>query len=149
MIEKVIQFLAGFKFASILLLLLALLTFFGTLEQVDYGLHLTIHKYFTWKNFIVRPDLDINGKVVPIPPLPGAYWVSALLFINMLLGGIIKLRKNWKKAGIFLSHLGILLLLLGGFVTHHYSRRGNMALYEGETSNVAQAYHDHVIEFGL
>ena len=143
--KRVFDFLSGFKLASALLLLLLLLTLFGTLEQVDHGLHQTIHKYFTWKNFIVLPDLTINGKLVPIP-LPGAYWVSVLLFVNMLLGGVIKMRKGWTKIGVTVSHFGILLLLLGGFVTHHFSQRGNMALYEGETSDYAQSYHDHVIE---
>lgn len=144
-LDKVIQFLASFRLASILLLLLMALTWFGTLEQVDHGLYNTIQKYFTWKNFIVLPDITINGKLLPIP-LPGAYWVSALLFFNMLLGGVIKMKKTPKKAGIFISHLGILLLLLGGFVTHHFSKRGNMALYEGETADYAQSYHDHSIE---
>jgi len=146
--EKVIKFLAGFRLASVLLLLLMVLTFFGTWEQTTAGLYATIQKYFTWKNFVVIPDIYINGKLLPIP-LPGAYWVSALLFVNMLLGGVIKMRKGWKKSGILVSHLGILILLLGGFVTHHFSQRGNMALYEGETSNFAQAYHDHSIEIAL
>ena len=146
--KAALNFLASLKLASVLLLLLMVLTFFGTLEQVDYGLHATIQKYFTWKNFIVIPDIRINGKLLPIP-LPGAYWVSALMFVNMLLGGVIRMKQNWKKAGIIVSHFGILFLLLGGFVTHHYSQRGNMALYEGETSDYAQSYHDYDIEIAL
>ncbi len=145
-IQRIFQFLTGLRLASILLLLLMALTWFGTLEQVDHGLHATIHKYFTWKNFIVFPDITINGKLVPIP-LPGAYWVSALLFINMLLGGVLKIRKGAKQIGVIIAHVGVLVMLLGGFVTHHFSQRGNMALYEGETSNFAQSYHDFVIEF--
>ena len=146
--EKFINFLAGFRLASVLLILLLLLTFFGTIEQVDHGLYATINKYFTWQNVIVLPDLTINGKLVPIP-LPGAYWVCVALFFNMFLGGVLKIRKSWKNSFVVISHFGILFLLVGGFVTHHYSSRGNMALYEGEASDYAQHYHDHSIEVSL
>lgn len=143
--NKIISFLAGFKLASILLILLLLLTFFGTLEQVDYGLYPTIQKYFSWESFIVFPELRINGKLVPLP-LPGAYYVSSLLFVNMLLGGVIKIRKNWKTVFVTTAHIGVLFLILGEGITKGFEQRGNMALYEGESSNYAQAYHDHSIE---
>ena len=143
--ERIIKFLSGFRLASALLLLLLILTWLGTLEQVEHGLYQTIQKYFTWKSFIVIPDITINGKLLPIP-LPGANWVGALLFINMFLGGIIRIRKNWKKAGVIIAHFGIIFLLVSGAVTQLFSQRGNMALYEGETSDYAQAYHNHAIE---
>ncbi len=146
--KTLFNFLTSLRLASVLLLLLMVLTFFGTIEQVDHGLYATINKYFTWKNYIVLPDIRINGKLLPIP-LPGAYWVCVLLFINMFMGGIVRIRKGWKKAGIIVSHFGILLMLLGGFVTHHFSERGYMSLYEGETSNFVQSYHDHSIEISL
>lgn len=141
--KKFVDFLAGFKLASTLLLLLLVLTWLATLEQVDYGLYPTLQKYFTWKNFYVLPH--INEKTVWIP-LPGANWVAGLLFINMFLGGLLKIRKNWRKSGIVLSHFGILFLLVSGGVSQLWEKRGNMALYEGETSNFAQAYHDHSLE---
>ena len=143
--KKIIDFLSSLKLAAMLLLMLMLLTWFGTIEQVDYGLYATIQKYFTWKNIIVFPDVTINGKLIPIP-LPGAYWVGALLFLNMLLGGLFRIRKGWRHSGILISHFGILMLLFGAFITHHFSQRGSMRLYEGQTSNYAESYHDHVIE---
>ncbi len=146
--EKIIKFLTSFKLACVLLLLLFLHTWFMTLEQVDNGLYASSLKYFSWKSLYVIPDFRINGKLLPII-LPGAYWVCVALFINMLAGGVIKIRKGWKKIGVIISHFGILLLLLGGFITHHFETRGNMALYEDESSNFAQHYHDHSIEISL
>jgi len=147
--EKVIKFLAGFKLASALLLILLVLTYLGTIEQTYNGIYGTINKYFTWKNFIVVPDLLINEKKFYLPPLPGAYWVCVLLFFNMLLGGILRIRKNWRNVFVVISHFGILFLLVGGFVGHHFSNGGYMLLYENETGNYVKHYHHHSIEVAL
>jgi hypothetical protein len=139
----VYDFLSGFHVATATLLLLLVLTWLATLEQIDAGLYPTLNKYFSWKSPYLIPEL--NGKVVPII-LPGGYYVSALLLLNMTLGGIIRIRKGWKQAGNLISHFGIVFMLLGGGVAHHFSERGNMAIYEGETSNVAEDFHEYVVE---
>lgn len=143
--------LSGFGLATILLLLLGLLTWFATLEQIDHGLYPTLNKYFHWKSLFLLPELKFGEgakeKWVTIPlPLPGGYWVSALLLLNMTLGGVIRIRKGWKHVGNLISHFGIIFLLIGGGVAHHYSERGNMAISEGQTSDVAEDYFEYVVE---
>jgi hypothetical protein len=100
-------------------------------------------KYFSPSTFFIRPLY--NGYNLPLF-LPNAYWVGMLFFLNLLLGTIFRARWRWATAGILISHGGILFLLVGAFVTQHWSVRGNMAITEGETSDVAQHYFDHVIE---
>jgi hypothetical protein len=139
----VIEFLSGLKLAGALILLLGLLTWLGTLEQVDQGLYLVKKKYFSQETFFILPEL--NGKTVPLP-LPNAYWVGMLFFVNLVLGTLLRVRRGWKTVGVLISHFGMLFLLFGAFVTQHYSVRGNMALSEGETSDVAESYFDYVIE---
>jgi len=141
--RRVFEFFSGFGLAVTLLILLLLLTWLGTLEQVESGLFLTSKKYFDSSAFFLVPEL--NGKRLPVV-LPGVYWVSALLFINLFLGGIVRMRKGWRVAGVLISHCGILLMLAGAFVTQLLEVRGNMAISEGETSNVAEHYFDYVIE---
>jgi hypothetical protein len=141
--RRVFEFFSGFGLATVLLTLLLLLTWLGTLEQVENGLFLTAKKYFDSNAFFLVPEL--NGKRLPIV-LPGVYWVSALLFINLFLGGIVRMRKGWRVAGVLISHCGILFMLVGAFVTHRWEVRGNMAISEGQTSNVAEHYFDYVIE---
>ncbi|MDE0835810.1 MAG: cytochrome c biogenesis protein ResB [Akkermansiaceae bacterium] len=145
--RKVYDFLSGFHLATVTLLLLLLLTWLATLEQIDHGLYPTLNKYFSWKSWYLIPDMvpEINGKKLPIF-LPGGYYVCALLLVNMILGGIIRIRKGPKQIGNLISHFGIIFMLLGGGVAHHFSERGNMAVSEGETSNVAEDYHEYVIE---
>jgi ResB-like family len=140
---KVFDVLSGFGLATVTLLLLGLLTWLATLEQIDNGLYPTLEKYFDWKSPFLLPE--INGMTIPLP-LPGGYWVCAVLLVNLILGGIIRIRKGWNHVGNLISHFGIILLLVGGGVTHHYSERGNMAIGEGEASNVAEDYLEYVVE---
>lgn len=140
---RTVDVLSGFGLATITLLLLGVLTWFATLEQIDNGLYPTLTKYFHWKALFLIPE--VNGKMVPLP-LPGGYWVSALLLVNMILGGIIRIRKGWRHYGNLIAHFGIVFMLLGGGVAHHFSERGNMAIGEGESSNTAEDYFEYVVE---
>lgn len=140
---RVIDILAGFGLATVLLILLGLLTWFATLEQIDNGLHATLRKYFDWRSFVLLPE--INRKTVPLP-LPGGYWVGALLFLNLLLGGVIRIRKGWKHIGNLISHLGILLMLAAGGVAHHFSERGFMQVWPDESSDCAEDYYEFAVE---
>ena len=142
---RIFDVLSGFGLATITLLLLGVLTWFATLEQVDNGLYPTLNKYFAtdWRAIFLLPE--INGKTVWLP-LPGGYWVCAVLLVNLILGGIIRIRKGWRHAGNIVSHFGIILMLVGAGVTYHFSERGNMAVGEGESSNVAEDYFEYVVE---
>jgi hypothetical protein len=140
---RIFDVLSGFGLATILLILLGLLTWFATLEQVELGLYPTLNKYFDWKSVFLLPE--IKGKMVPLP-LPGGYWVGVVLLINLTLGGIIRIRKGWRHAGNIIAHFGIIFMLVGGGVAHHFSERGNMPVGEGEASNTAEDYFEYVVE---
>ena len=55
---KIFDVLSGFGLATVTLLLLGLLTWFATLEQVDNGLYPTLNKYFAtdWKSIFLLPE---------------------------------------------------------------------------------------------
>ncbi len=140
---KIFNYLTSLSFALVILSLLFLLTWLSTLEQVEQGLFEVSKKYFSKDTVFFFPELD--GKTLYIP-LPNAYWVCVLLFINQLLGGIIKIRKGWKNIGVIISHSGILVLMIGAFITAEFEKRGNLLLYEGESSSLASSYFDYSIE---
>lgn len=153
-VMRVINFLSSLGLATVLLVILGILTWLATLEQIHNGLYPTLRKYFDYRALYVLPDIvapdtkwypRINGNPVTIP-LPGGYYVCALLTLNLLLGGILRIRKGWKQAGVLIAHFGIIFMLIGGGVTDHFSRRGNMAIEEGRTSDVAQDYFEWVVE---
>jgi len=147
--QQVFAFFAGFPLAVALMLILLLQTWLATLEQVDYGLYATLRKYFDPKAWYILGELrlpDFMGKKALMIPMPGGYWVLGLFFLNLFLGGIVRARKGWKKAGVLISHSGILMMILSAGVTEMTEERGTMDFFEGESSNVAQDYYEYVVE---
>lgn len=132
---RVFQFFSGFGLATTLLVLLMAMTWMATLEQVLYGLYPTLQKYFDYRNWYVFPDAGIfNGDLIgkKLPPLPGGYWICALLVVNLTLGGLIRMRKGWKTAGVLLAHFGIVFMIVAGGVAQLKEERGVMMLSEEE-----------------
>ena len=112
-----------------------MLTFFGTLEQVDHGIYEVQQRYFN-SPFLVHRIGD-----VPIP-MPGGALLLPLLFINLICGGFIRIKKTRSRIGILIAHLGIALLLISGFITYGFSFDGHLTLYEDEQSDEFQSYYE-------
>jgi len=143
------RFLAGYKLAVVCLSLLFILTWLSTLEQPEKGLYVVQQRYYSADSWFVSPELDFIPKIKGnsiCPPLPSAYLVSIILFINLTLGGLIRIRKDWKRFGVILAHFSMVGLLVAGFVAHHYSKEGIMMLHQGDTSDYAQSYTEFSIE---
>ncbi|MFO0932361.1 MAG: cytochrome c biogenesis protein ResB [Planctomycetota bacterium] len=135
LLRRVVAVLSSYALAIVLLLLLLVLTFFGTLEQAHMSLLDVQVKYFeSW--FVVH---DIGFLSIP---LPGATPVLVLLALNLVVGGVVRMRKRWTTAGVLVAHLGILLLLGGSYVEWLLSDKGQMTLYEGQASDEFASYHD-------
>lgn len=142
--EKVMRILGGFEIAIICLAILFLHTFFSTLEQQWIGLYGTIKKYFDLESLFVIPR-NRHDKIIFLP-LPGAYWVMALLTVNMIIGGIIRMKKGWKKTGILVSHFSIVFMMIAGGVSSVSKIEGNMVVTQGEKSDFARKSHAPTIE---
>lgn len=126
--RRAFEIASSLGLACVLLLCLGLLTWLGTLAQVDAGLYEVQRKYFE-SYFLVH---DAGG--FPIP-LPGANLVLSLLAVNLILGGFVRIRKSRQTVDILVAHAGILLLLVGGFVEHRAADDGRVTLYEGQSAS--------------
>lgn len=145
LLRKLADGLASMWLASALLLNLFLLTWFGTLHQVEAGLYQAQKLYFeSW--YVVQHS--------PVPlVLPGGLTTMGLLAINLLMGGLWRIQKSWRTAGVIVIHVGIALLLASGFVKLYHSEDGHLTLMEpardsrgniiepGETSDEFVSYH--------
>ena len=158
--------LSSMKLAVVLLVLLGVLTWLGTLAQIEDGLWKAQKNYFEswflvadlelgWWGQPVLPDENGKGFVLRIP-LPGAYPVMALLFVNLLVGGFVRMKWQARNAGVLVVHVGIAMLLLAGFVKMEFSYSGGLALWESPTqaeqarrparsyeSSTFVSFHDH------
>ncbi len=117
-------------FYSLLWLMFLLVT--GTIAQKYIGLYQAQHKYFSsfilWFGFL---------------PLPGGYITMGLITTN--LSCKLFFSSQWKKShiGIIITHIGALLLLLGGFITAITSSEGNMVIVEGGSADFISDYYVH------
>lgn len=112
--SRAIGFLSSFGLATTVLALLLLITFLGTLEQAEYGLVASQTRYFE-SFFVDRIDVaaclralaiaDLGTFSFPVTILPGGYTLMAVLFVNMFIGGVIRIRKSPKTIGVIISTL--------------------------------------------
>jgi len=138
-----LRLLTSFGLAATVLALLLLITLLGTLNQIDEGLIDSTTKYF--ESAWIIDSIQIGKVWIPVF-LPGGYLLMAILFANILAGTILKIRKNWKAIGLYVSHIGILVLIVSSFVTRHFAWEGNMALYPGMESSEALHYRNWQLE---
>ncbi|WP_018969655.1 cytochrome c biogenesis protein ResB [Rubritalea marina] len=132
---RVIDVLGGFHVAIVSMVLLLILTWLSTLEQTGPGgLYWTLKKYFSFDAWYVVPTL--NGKDLPII-LPGGYWVCVVFTLNLIFGGVIRMRKGIKQLPIFFSHVSMAMLMIGGAITYHQSREAYMVLPVGASGDFA------------
>jgi hypothetical protein len=129
-----LRLFSSFGLSCVLVLLLGLLTWLGTLEQVHTGLYEVQKKYF--ESFVLLHDFGPFSI-----PLPGANLVLCVLAVNLIVGGVVRLRRTRATWGVLVAHFGILLLLLSGFIKTYFADEGHVTLFEGQRSGHYQSYY--------
>jgi len=126
---------SSFGLAIVLLACLFLLTIFGTLYQVDHGLHAAKERFFaSW--FLWT---EVGG--LRLPTFPAGMTCMTLLSMNMLVGGLLRLKISRRTAGIVVVHLGIAFLLLSGLVKQWTADEGHISLAEGRVAETFRSDH--------
>ncbi|MGF1532039.1 MAG: cytochrome c biogenesis protein ResB [Puniceicoccaceae bacterium] len=151
--NPILAFFSSLRLTVVLLSLSMVLIFFGTLDQVHWGIWHTQKMYF--ESFVVLSPVvallnlfitrDWNESLAAfVLPLPGGYTLGTLLFFNLAAAHAVRFQLSWKKSGIFLTHLGLLALLLGELLTDLYAKEGRMWLHEnGPAVNYSESYRDN------
>ncbi|MDQ8208929.1 cytochrome c biogenesis protein ResB [Coraliomargarita sp. SDUM461003] len=144
--KSLFQFFSSLKLTVVLLAFSMVLIFFGTLDQVQYGIWHTQKLYF--ESFIAvwaYPEQAVGYDQLfwLRIPMPGGYLLGGLLFINLLAAHFTRFKMTWKKSGIFLVHFGLVLLLVSELMTDLLSKESQMPVDEGGRSNYSQSYRDN------
>jgi hypothetical protein len=144
MMRQLRNFLSSIKLTLFLLTASVLLIFFGTLDQVKFGIYFTQQKYFEHVFVIWDYPLQwLGGETLQWLqiPLPGGYLLGPLLIVNLGFAHFRYFRPSWKKIGIPFIHAGVVLLLLGQLWTQLWQTEYFLWLGEGERQNFVEAFH--------
>lgn len=131
--------LGSYGLCVVILFFLFLLTYLGTIEQQKTGLYDVQKRYFE-SAFLVHHLSFFKLFTIPVP-LPGVYLLLALLAVNLVVGGLIRIQKTRRTAGIIIVHIGMLFLVAAGFVKQEFADDGHLTLYEGDQSSDFVSYH--------
>ena len=130
------DFFVSLKLTVVLLALSIVLIFWATLAQVQLGIWGVQQKFF--HAFFVLEK--IPGTAIPVPVFPGGYFIGGLLLINLIAAHVYRFKLEWRKAGIQLTHSGLILLLIGELFTSILQVESSMRLDTGETKNYSEDY---------
>jgi hypothetical protein len=129
-----IKFLSSSRITVVCLFLLFILTFWGTIAQVQQGLYAAQDRFFNSFFFLAAGWM----------PFPGAQLVLWVLFVNLICSMVLTWKKysQWVNSGLLIIHLGLILYFFAAFMIFHVSRESVVRLTEGEATNVSVSYHD-------
>lgn len=129
-----LRFTASLRLTLVCLACAIILVFVGTLAQVNLGIHIAQKSYFD--TFLVWwTPKNVSWR---IPIFPGGWLIGSVLLVNLIAAQSMRFRLSWKKSGILLIHLGILLLLVGGLLTSLFSVESQMQLDEGQSLSYSE-----------
>ncbi len=124
--------MSSVKIAVVCLVLLLILTFWGTIAQVQNGLYYSQQRFFFSLYFLVFGFF----------PFPGARLVLWVLFINLVCGAIRHFVFLLQNIGILIIHFGLLTYFVGAFLVFNLAQESHLTLREGQGANVTTSYHD-------
>jgi hypothetical protein len=130
------DFFVSLRLTVVLLVLSMILVFAATLDQVNLGIWAVQEKYFHSLFVLWR----IPGTAIPLPVFPGGYLIGGFLLVNLISAHVYRFKLTWRKSGIFLTHAGLILLLIGELLTGLWQEEFQLRLKEGETKSYAESY---------
>lgn len=152
-----------------LLLFSLVIIFLGTMAQEPMGLNIAVDRFF--KSWLVDSvafkaacikTLELLGvQMAPVTPdevlqeygflgvFPGGYLVGTLLLINLVAAYIQRFKWSAQKAGVYMSHIGIITLLLGQIITDVLQVESFVHLERGDRRNYSVSFDDNELIFML
>jgi hypothetical protein len=133
LVRQVRNLFVSLRLTVVLLALSIVLVFWATLDQVHLGVWAVQQKFFhSFFVFVRLGDLRV-------PVYPGGYLIGGLLLVNLVSAHTYRFRMGWRKSGIWITHAGLILLLVGELVSGLVQQDFQMRLDEGETKNFSES----------
>ncbi len=137
--DTLLKLCSSVRITVICLFWLFVLTFWGTVAQVQQGLYVAQERFFYSFFFLA-------AKWIPVP---GGQLILWILFINLVAAAITHFSKlrHWRYIGLKLSHIGLLIYFVSAFVTFHVTEESYVHMAEGEGTNLSSSYEKWEIAY--
>jgi ABC-type transport system involved in cytochrome c biogenesis permease subunit len=106
-----------------------------TLAQVEVGTWPAVDRFM--RSWLVW--WSVPGAALLLPVFPGGVLVGLLLGMNLLAAHLSRLQLTWRKAGLWIIHAGLVLLVAGEFVTGAFQQDMRMTIEEGQTVDFVES----------
>ncbi len=134
--NDVLETLASVKLTLVCLGFAMALVVFGTLAQVNMGTFAAQKAFFnSWFVFGQVAEMDV-------PLFPGGLTVGLVWVVNLLAAFAVKFKFHRHDAGILISHFGVILLMMGQFLTQTLAHESNSPPELGQTRNYSDSFRE-------
>ncbi len=135
LLRRLWKALGSFELTIVSLALLLALVFLCTIAQVHLGtlgaVKVYMHSVLVW--------WQPGTSSFSIPIFPGGTLVGAVLVVNLVVSTIQRLDFTWRKSGLWIVHVGLILLIAGKFAAGAFQIETNMAIEVGQTVNYVES----------
>jgi hypothetical protein len=146
----VLKPLASLRITVILFALSIVLVFYGTLAQKEQDIWDVVNEYFwSWCVFIpnrlttmflqlffdLPPSMNAPGSL----PFPGGKLIFWAITVNLLAAHATRLRVSWERSGVLLIHAGLVLMMVGEFLTREFAVESTMTLVTGGKASFVES----------
>ena len=144
--SALLQIFGSLKLTVILLSASMVLIFFGTIDQVEYGIWHTQKLYF--ESFVVAwqyPAVWPAGDQLTWLRIPmfGGYTIGGLMLINLTVAYIRRFSLKAAKLGLYAIHLGLMLLIVSELLTDLLAVESQMTVPENGRANYSQTIREN------
>jgi ABC-type transport system involved in cytochrome c biogenesis permease subunit len=134
-LRRLRDLLVSLKLTVVLLVLGIVLVFWATLAQADLGVW-GVHERF-FHSFVVTAKFP--GTSLYLPIFPGGYVIGGLLLANLVAAHFSRFRWSLRQSGIWLTHLGLILLLVGELLSGLLQEDYDLTVDNGGTRNYTES----------
>lgn len=143
--------LGSLRLTVVLLTASVALIFFGTLDQVQFGIRQVQERYFesllvlwSWPQAWIGSDTLLGHLSIP---LPGGYLLGPLLVGNLVAAHFRYFKPSKRKAGIAMLHAGVVLLLVAQLATQLVQEEYYLWMKEGEHGRYLESFTEDELVF--
>jgi hypothetical protein len=123
--------ITSLKLTIVCLSALMVLVVACTLAQVHLGTWGAVEVYM--RSWLVW--WDVPRTVLSVPVFPGGALAGLVLAVNLIAAQLRRLELSWRKSGLWVVHLGLILLVAGEFIATIYQREHQLVFENGQTVN--------------